>query len=196
MAWAKDALASSKAAWKVIGNEVMIMPTKALGGAYFTFDSWQGYPREREELLAHIADRRIDDVVFVTGDIHTFIAGDVRRQMGDGPSVALEFVGGSVTSPGLGEIDLPVGGGTVIKGNDANPATPPSLIEALREINPWVDSADFDHHGYGLVHATQQELDVRFVRMQTVKRRTTATLPLDAFHWTVKRGQRSITSPA
>ena len=196
MAWAKNALSSSKAAWKVIGNEVMIMPTKVLGGSYYTFDSWQGYPREREELLQHIATNGISDVVFVTGDIHTFVAGDVRTQMGDGASVALEFVGGSITSPGLGEIDLDAGGGTVIKGNDANPSTAPALIEALRGINPWVQSADFDHHGYGLVSATQDAFDVRFVRMQTIKRKTTATEPTDPFRWTVKRGQTSIVSPA
>jgi alkaline phosphatase D len=192
MAWAKDQLTASKATWKVIGNEVMIMPTKVTGGAYFTFDSWQGYPREREELLTHIADKRIDDVVFVTGDIHTFIAGDVRTKMGDGDTVALEFVGGSITSAGLGESDLPLGGGTILPGNDQAPATPTAIIDALRGINPWVQSADFDHHGYGLVEATADHFDVRFVRMQTVKQQTTKTLAADPFHWTVKRGQKSI----
>ncbi len=196
MRWAKDALSASTASWKVIGNEVMIMPTKVLGGSYFTFDSWQGYPQEREELLTHIADKGIQDVVFVTGDIHTFIAGDVRTQMGAGQNVALEFVGGSITSAGLGETDLDAGGGTIIKGNDANPSTAPALIEALRGINPWVQGADFDHHGYGLVRATQDDLDVRFVRMQTIKRKTRATEAIDPFHWTVKRGQTSIVNPA
>jgi alkaline phosphatase D len=192
MAWAKDQLTASKATWKVIGNEVMIMPTKVTGGAYFTFDSWQGYPREREELLTHIADEKIDDVVFVTGDIHTFIAGDVRTKMGDGDTVALEFVGGSITSAGLGESDLPLGGGTILPGNDQAPATPTAIIDALRGINPWVQSADFDHHGYGLVEATADHFDVRFVRMQTVKQQTTKTLAADPFHWTVERGQKSI----
>jgi alkaline phosphatase D len=194
MRWAKDALASSKAAWKVIGNEVMVMPTKVLGDSYFTFDSWQGYPREREELLTHIQSKKIDDVIFVTGDIHTFIAGDVRTKMGNGPSVALEFVGGSITSNGLGEIDLNAGGGNLIKGNDLNPSTPPALIDALRSINPWVQTADFDHHGYGLVHADAKRFDLRFVRMQTIKQQTKATLATDGFHWSVARGQRSLLS--
>ena len=98
------------------------MPTKVLGGAYFTYDTWQGYPHEREELLAHISAKQIKDVVFVTGDIHTFIAGDVRT--GDGRRARrsrTEFVGGSITSQSLGETDLDAGGGTIIKGNDANP---------------------------------------------------------------------------
>ena len=128
MSWVKRKLSASKAAWKVIGNEVMIMPAKVTGGSYYQFDSWQGYPVEREELLHHIDDKGIDDVVFVTGDIHTFIAGDVRREGDSGQPVALEFVGGSVTSQGLGETDLNAGGGLVIPGNDADPHTDPALI--------------------------------------------------------------------
>ena len=117
-----------------------------------------GYPTEREELLDHIKSKRIDDVVFVTGDIHTFIAGDVRTQNGDGESVALEFVGGSITSQNFGETDLPIGGGQVLKGNDANPNTDQGIIDALRGINPWVDQADFDHHGFGLAERVAQGL--------------------------------------
>jgi alkaline phosphatase D len=191
MNWVKDQLRASRASWKIMANEVTMMPTKVLGDAYFTFDSWQGYPREREELLTFIRDRGIRDVVFVTGDIHTFIAGDVRTRMGAGENVALEFVGGSVTSQGLGETDLPAGNGVVIKGNDVNPATPAALIETLRQINPWVDQADFDHHGYGRVVARRDRLTCDLVRLQTIKQRSTATLaPL---RYVVERGQRSIT---
>lgn len=192
MSWVKDQLKASPAAWKVLANEVMVMPTKVLGDAYYTFDSWQGYPREREELLTFIRDNAIKDVVFVTGDIHTFIAGDVRTQMGQGESVALEFVGGSITSQGLGETDLAAGGGVTIKGNDANPHTDPSLIDALRQLNPWVDAADFDHHGYGVVTASQDLFDVNMVRCQTIKKRSTATVAGEDFHYRVERGQTSV----
>ena len=190
--WAKNRLASSQAAWKVVGNELMMMNAELTGGSYFGFDSWQGYTAEREELLGHIQGRGIKDVVFVTGDIHTFIAGDVRTQKSRGPSVALEFVGGSITSQGLGETDLPIGGGNVIKGNDANPNTPPAIIDALRGFNPWVDQADFDHHGYGLVEATAANLNVTFKRLETIKRRSRATLPTTGFTYSVARGQTSI----
>ena len=125
MNWLKTQLNSSKAAWKVLANEVTIMPTRVLGGAFFGFDSWDGYPQERENLLTHIRDRQIKDVVFVTGDIHTFIAGDVRTAAGAGDPVAVEFVGGSITSAGLGETDLPAGNGVIIKGNDKSPHTDP-----------------------------------------------------------------------
>jgi alkaline phosphatase D len=192
MAWAKQRLQSSKAAWKVVGNEVMIMNTKAGPATYLGFDSWQGYHAEREELLAHIQSTGIKDVVFVTGDIHTFVAGDVRTQDSTGQTVALEFVGGSVTSAGLGETDLDLGGGVVIKGNDQNPNTPPAVIDGLKSFNPWVKSADFDHHGYGLVTATTTSFDCTLKRLQTIKRKSRATLPSDGFHFSVARGQTSI----
>lgn len=190
MKWTKDRLAASPAAWKVIGNELTIMPTKVLGDSFFTFDSWQGYPGEREELLTHIRDKQVKDVVFVTGDIHTFIAGDVRTNLGAGDDVALEFVGGSITMTSLGEADLDAGGGTTIKGNDKNPATPPALIDALRGINPWVDAADFDHHGYGRIEARKDGLKCDLVRMATIKSRSGSKLA--PFSYDVKRGQTSV----
>ena len=192
MDWVKDRLAGSGATWKVIGNEVMAMPAKVTGGSFYGFDSWQGYPTEREELLAHIRDRQIPDVVFITGDIHTFIAGDVRTNMGDGETVAIEFVGGSITSIGLGEMDFDAGNGTIIKGNDRNPHTDPAIINALRGFNPWVDAADFDHHGYGVVKASPTEFDCAYRRMKTIKKRTKATLTSDGFTYRVAKGQRSI----
>jgi alkaline phosphatase D len=185
MNWVKDALASSKAKWKVMANEVTIMPTRVLGGANYTYDTWIGYPQEREELLTHIRDKQIKDVVFVTGDIHTFIAGDVRTGDGaTGTTVATELVGGSITSQSLGETTLDAGGGNMIQGNDANPATSPLVIDALRGFNPQVDNADFDHHGFGSVTATSAGLSCELVRLETIKKKSTKKLP--SADWTYK----------
>ena len=90
--------------------------------------------------------------------------------------MALEFVGGSITSNNFGETDLNAGGGMVIHGNDADPHTDPGIIDALRGINPWVDAADFDHHGFGLVKATPKSFDVTLKRVSTIKQKTTALL--------------------
>jgi alkaline phosphatase D len=195
MNWVKAQLSASKARWKVMANEVTIMPTRVLGTppANYTYDTWIGYPQEREELLTHIRDNKISDVVFLTGDIHTFIAGDVRTGDGaTGDTVATELVGGSITSQSLGETDLEAGGGTTIKGNDANPATPPALIDALRTINPHVDNADFDHHGFGAVTASATGLKCEMVRMQTIKKRSTAKLPSADWTYNITPGSPSI----
>jgi alkaline phosphatase D len=188
----KQRLQASGAAWKVVGNELMMMNAELTGGSYYGFDGWQGYTVEREELLAHIKSAGIKDVIFITGDIHTFIAGDVRTAKSRGESVALEFVGGSITSQSLGETDLPIGGGQVLKGNDANPATPQAVIDTLRSLNPWVDQADFDHHGYGLVKADAKAFDVTLQRVPSIKKKSTAKLPTAGFRYTVARGQTSI----
>src|SRR4051812_29901755 len=187
MQWVQTRLRGSQAAWKLTANEVMMMPVKLPNGAFARFDSCQGYPAEREQLLGFIKSNGIKDVVFVTGDIHTFVAGDVRTNLGVGDTVAIEFVGGSITSRGIGE-----GEAGASAGNDANPATDPNLINALRGLNPWTDQADLDHHGYARVTATQQSLECELVRMATIKRRTSARLTTNGFRFTVARGQQSI----
>src|SRR3954453_8682000 len=57
--WVKNGVSSSKGEWKVMATEVTIMPTRVLGGANYTYDNWEGYPQEREELLTHIRDKKI-----------------------------------------------------------------------------------------------------------------------------------------
>ena len=164
------------------------MPTIYPGGQDIGFDCWQGYPRERRELLRHIRRRRIEEVVFVTGDIHTFVAGDVRVDNDDTRPVATEFVGGSVTSAGLGE-----GGGGILPGADPyNPRTPDAVIDVLRSNNPWAVDADFDHHGYGLVTATQRGFSCTLRRVDTVKRLSRTTLPDRRFAYRIARGEPSL----
>jgi alkaline phosphatase D len=187
MDFVKNALHSSQAAWKVMANEVMMMPVVLPGGNFAQFDSWQGYPVEREQLLQFIKASAIKDVVFVTGDIHTFIAGDVRTNLGAGESVAVEFVGGSITSRGIAEGEA----GIVPGANDRNPSDA-GLVDILRSSNPWADQADLAHHGYARVTATQQRFDCEFVRMATIKRRSRATLPSAGFRYSLARGQTSV----
>ena len=57
--WAREV----QGAWKVLANQVTIMPTKVARRLHFTYDSWSGYPREREELLTHIRDSNVTDVI-------------------------------------------------------------------------------------------------------------------------------------
>lgn len=188
MGFVKRRLRSSPAAWKVLANQTMVERTVFPGGQYIGFDSWQGYPRERRELLTHLRRKQIEDVVFVTGDIHTFIAGDVRIDDRDRRPVATEFVGGSITSQGLGE-----GGGGLVPGADPrNPDTPEEIKDLLREANPWVLDADFDHHGYGLAVAGPKDFRCTFKRVATTKKRTARKLPDEPFAFRIERGRPSL----
>jgi alkaline phosphatase D len=177
LAWVKDGLASSDARWKLVGNQLMVMPFNFAADVQVEGDSWNGYKAERGNLLAHIGDRGIKDVVFLTGDIHTFFAGRVLRGGTEGPAVASELVGGSTTSPGTSEFVSTTAGG----------APPPDLVklatDQARATNPWFDYAETRAHGVMLVTAAQEGLTAKLLasRVRTSREasadvRTLATL--------------------
>ena len=60
--WLFDGLARSSATFKFIATSVPM----AGGGS----DRWDGYPRERAELLHYINEKRISGVYFLSGDMH------------------------------------------------------------------------------------------------------------------------------
>jgi alkaline phosphatase D len=192
LAFLEGRLAASDAAWKVVGGQSLMMPNRVHEGQYARFDSWQGYPQEREHLLQHILRNGIEDVVFLAGDVHTFVAGDVLTGMGSGQPVAPEFAAGSVTSANPAEVNFRMPGGQLIPGNDAQPATPPDVLAHYRGLNPWFDQLDLERHGYGVVSASRTAFHVTMQRLWTVKERNYGRLPTTGFHWKVQRGQRSI----
>ena len=103
-AWFKHAVPNSKAKWKLWGSETMVMALDAAPGAHANQDQWDGYSAEREEILGHFHDKDLKNLVVLSGDIHTFIAGNLGtngEQSGD--PIGVELVGGSVTSLGLPE---------------------------------------------------------------------------------------------
>ena len=137
LGWLKSGLEGSAANWKLIGNQLMIMPFEVAGGVKVEVDSWQGYPNQRTDLLTHIETRKVGDVVFLTGDIHTFFAGRVLRDGKSGPAVATELVAGSTTSPGTAQTIAHTAGGVL----------PPDLVGPLSNdgvpaLNPWMAYAD------------------------------------------------------
>ena len=76
-AGSRTASSAVRRTWKLIGNQLMIMPFEVAAGVKVEVDSWQGYHRPaRRPARPRRAQRAIDDVVFLTGDIHTFFAGD------------------------------------------------------------------------------------------------------------------------
>jgi alkaline phosphatase D len=163
LSWLKDGLERTPADWRLVGNQLMIMPFQIQGGVKVEVDSWQGYPRQRGELLSHLEQRQIPDVVFLTGDIHTFFAGSVLRDGTEGPAVASEIVGGSTTSPGTAEVLSETSGGV-----------PPELIEPLSDSgvpanNPWITYADTRTHGCTVLDVGPEEVRARNLGSRDVK---------------------------
>lgn len=64
-------------------------------------DTWDGYPWARQRLL-QVIERHATNAVILSGDLHTAIAGNLVPDGGVKP-VTVEFMTGSVTSPGFAE---------------------------------------------------------------------------------------------
>jgi alkaline phosphatase D len=165
-AWLKGALSASHARWKVIANQVMICSLDAPPHNPLNTDSWDGYGADRRELVEHIAADAIDDVTFVTGDIHTFFAGDVTRtgrqsvrgedrlDPVNGPARATEFVGGAITSPGI--VDRAASTET-----ERVAAAAPADAAVLAN-NPHMAYSNQAYKGYCILEAGGGELNVRY----------------------------------
>lgn len=138
--WLGSRLSQSIAQWKIIGQQVMMAPLTVLGVAV-NGDQWDGYPAERTRVFNHIATYGINDVVVLTGDIHSSWANDLPgngyNASGSG-SVGVEFVTPSVTSPG---INIPGGS------------------SAIQTSNSHIKYAELSSHGFVI-------LDVNKVRCQ------------------------------
>ena len=135
-------LRSSTARWKLVANQVMIAPLKA-GNQPINPDQWDGYVDDRKRVLDTIADNKLSDVVFLTGDIHTYMANQVLRNADSGPSIATEYIGGSITSEGV---------------PDANGA----LEAAVMAGNPWIKQFNGTAKGYAQVGLTSQAAKVTY----------------------------------
>ncbi len=135
--WLTNELRTSQARWKVIGNQVMVMPWKGVPSD----DAWDGYSEERNRLLRYIKDNDINNLIVLTGDIHSTFIGEVKY---DGKCEMCEFVVPSVTSTNLDFL-----GG---------------LISGVGEfyvklLNSHFKDVDLNNHGYYV-------LDVREDRVQ------------------------------
>ena len=113
--WLYENMSSSSAKWKLLGQQVMMAPLQ-LAGQILNDDQWDGYPAERDSLYDLVTSNSIDNMVVLTGDIHTSWANDLPGsgyddQTGDG-SVGVEFV---VTSISTTSSPVPIPG-TFIQG--------------------------------------------------------------------------------
>jgi alkaline phosphatase D len=103
-AWLYAGLAHSTARWNLIAQDVLMaqLRIKRDGVDSFSTDDWNGYPANRQRLLAHIHDSKVSNPVVISGDLHSFFANDLRLDFDNqsSPVVATELVGTSISSYG------------------------------------------------------------------------------------------------
>lgn len=90
----KGYLRHSKARFKFIVNQEPIQQLYAL-----PYDRWEGYAAERAEILQFIRDHHIENVLFLTTDIHANIINEVFLDHFTDPTpIAYEFMTGPIAT--------------------------------------------------------------------------------------------------
>ena len=140
--WFKNELSTTTQPWKIIGNQVMIGAVEIFGTPINT-DSWDGYPAERQKLFDHLSTNNIDNMVVLTGDIHTSWAVDLKN--GNNP-VGVEMVTPSVTSPG----------------------SPINLSNLITLQNPNIKYVELTKRGFILVDITPQRVQGDWYNVSTI----------------------------
>jgi alkaline phosphatase D len=179
--WFLSELANSSAVWRLIGNSVMIgqvytgfLPDEVgrplsevgilthhdLGPAP---DQWDGYPAERDRLFRFIENTPVRNSLFLSGDVHTGWAIDVKRNPFDDREepLAVEFVSASVTSENLDEE------------MHTQPRT--QSVDLERQVvddNPHVRWVELDSHGYILVDVSSDRIQGDWYFVDTLRRRS------------------------
>lgn len=171
--WLINELQTSQAQWKIIGQQVMMAPLLAFG-VVVNNDQWDGYPGERLALLQAILNNNINNVVILTGDIHTAWANDVPfgSYNNSNPnavtgSAAVEFVTTSITSQSL---PLPL---------------PLTLIQSQNRHVRW---ADFTQKGFYILDINEERVQCDYVFVNTISN-TNFNTQFGA-HWFVNDNER------
>ncbi len=157
-AFMEDRLLNAPVKWKVLGQQVMVSQFKVVpsGDAtgtsqYFNYDQWDGYQADRTKLFNLMADNAIDNVVVLTGDIHSSwaheLTPDPNNPLVYNPGIAgvvestgslgVEYVVPSVTSPGFEQIP-----------------TFPTTDDAVLVPNPQLKYFDGTQRGYCVLDIT------------------------------------------
>ncbi len=172
--WFVNQLQTTRATWKLWANEVMLMQLK-LGAVYVDLDQWDGYQQERNSILNVIKHGSIKNVVALTGDLHTFLAGYLKTDFDNPfePNVGVELMVGSLTSANfVEEIEAALPLSSRPLPAKSMGVAPDRLAPVIRAANPWIQYWDSSTHGYGVLTITSQQLVCQYKAVTTIKEPT------------------------
>lgn len=140
--------------WTVWANEVLTLPLPLLN-----HDAWDGYEAERKQLMQEIAGSRrmvsreeggrgVRNLVTLTGDMHSYLAGYQRTKYPENTRVGVELMTPAITSQNLAE-KLGVGDGWL------GPLTECLFSAAVPRCMHNVEFFNGHRWGYSVVEFTQ-----------------------------------------
>ena len=176
MEFVTSTLSASPARWKLVAQQVIVsqwnagaiplLPEEVRsldfpmlvrdGGNAANADAWDGYQADQLQFMRHIGDNAIDNVVILTGDVHSSWAFDVTTEpsnptvynpvTGDG-SVAVEIVCPAVASESLGD---------TFNGITMTPVGADAFEAAMRANNPQLKYLDSRRQGFVILDITPE----------------------------------------
>jgi alkaline phosphatase D len=153
--------------WRLLGQQVMfgqLVNVLAPGGCIFNPDQWDGYAAARARVLSQISSQGIDNVVVLTGDIHSSWGNELTSTPFDprtydaatgAGSLAVELVTPAVTSPGIDD-----------------PTQAAQFGGAIRATHPHIKYVDLYHRGYALLDVTRDRLQCEWYHVATIEERS------------------------
>ncbi len=173
--WLERRLANTQARWKILGSSYDMAPWKLVdydtpelraadpdlqknGGIYVSNEAWDDYQDERRQLMRHIADNDVSNVLVSAGHTHFYKASNIQPDFDDesSPVTAMEFVAGSLTADPL-----------------ATDIAPIELLQLAEQImieanNPYLRHVDLLNQGYVIFDITPEETIVQFRVIDTL----------------------------
>ena len=152
--------------WRIIGQQVMMAQLSLdFGRSIANPDQWDGYRPARDRLYNHLRSNHIDNIVVLTGDIHSSWGNDLTPNPFDGSynpgngagSLGVEFVTPGITSPFLFP-DTPAGA-----------AQAAATAVQLKAISPHIKSAELFRRGYLLLDIDQNRAQGEWYYTRTIK---------------------------
>jgi len=169
LTWFKNELKSNTSNWHIIGNQVIfgqvdlgsLATLDPRAGTLF-YDTWGGYPTERDTIIHFIENNDLDNIVILTGDFHITFADDIavnpfdtltyNPNTGEG-SVCVEMAVPSVTSANF----------------DENVGSLVTIIEpALPKTNPHLKKLELSSHGYAILDVKPNKAQVDYFFTDTL----------------------------
>jgi len=151
--------------WRVLGQQVMMAQLSATRGASaINMDQWDGYAPARARLFQHIAQNDIDNVVVLTGDIHSSWANDLAPNPYDATAydpvtgrgaVGVELVTPGVTSPGI-----------------EDPVAAAQTAAGLRFVSPHMKFIELNKRGYVVVDINRDRVQSEWWHVPTVREKS------------------------
>ncbi len=148
--------------WKIHGNEVcmsqMSFTSREGKISYLNLDQWDGFAGERRKIFDHIVQNSIKNYFVVTGDLHTFVVGELYDDfLNLKEKVGVEFAATSITSSNLGNL---------LRMTEKDLET---IENSLVSLNKNLKFFNSHYHGYAICDITPEEAIVELWRVSSIE---------------------------